>query len=391
VRAELRTGLLLVYAGLLTGVGGAGLVHAQSGTIEPFRVSYAATDGCPQQDVFANQVLARTTRARLAGPGESARTFVVNVAPGATDYSGTLTVTQPGAEASVRRVSARTCDEVVEALGLVAALTIDPTARTEPAAELASPAPAPAVPAAPSAGAPASPPTAPQTGLAATEPPLPTPIPAPPVPPSPPPAAAQPTEEPEPPEPELMLVLGAGLELKRGALPVFGDRWAPLPRLFADFGSGRSELWSPRVGLSLSGWTTRQDKLQLGEAQLTWLAARLEGCPLNLTSSASAAVRLCAFVEAGPLIGSGYNRPDSSLLHPEPTQTRGWAAAGVLVRLELQPVDGVQVRIEGGLAFTFRQYKFLFRDPPDGNDELIFEVPLIAPHLGIGVGLPFGL
>jgi hypothetical protein len=81
----------------------------------------------------------------------------VEVQEGAKDSQGSLVVVgADGAASSVRRVRATTCDDVVRALALVAALAIDPEAKTAPRV---APSPLPQAPDAeppPSATAPAT-------------------------------------------------------------------------------------------------------------------------------------------------------------------------------------------------------------------------------------------
>jgi hypothetical protein len=89
---------------------------------EPIRVEYSAPSTCPGEDEFLTEVRARTAR------GDGRVTFVVTV----TETTGHLVVRTVDGETE-RDVDGDTCAEVVAALSLIAALTIDPSAAPTPA------------------------------------------------------------------------------------------------------------------------------------------------------------------------------------------------------------------------------------------------------------------
>src|SRR4051812_35828207 len=78
---------------------------------EPIRIVFRAPAGCPDAAEFTDQVQARTARARLAGPGETARTFTVSIDTVGARSHGRLTLDDPHGPGSVREVSADRCAE----------------------------------------------------------------------------------------------------------------------------------------------------------------------------------------------------------------------------------------------------------------------------------------
>ena len=136
---------------------------ARADDFVPVQIEYEPRAGCPSADSFVRELLARAPRARLALPGEHARTLVarVRLAPG-RGLEGSLVVREPAAPPTERVVRAESCDEVVTALAVIAAVVIDPvTARTgtvettapsadaKPSADDGAPAPTPVAPARP--------------------------------------------------------------------------------------------------------------------------------------------------------------------------------------------------------------------------------------------------
>jgi hypothetical protein len=369
--------------------------HGQGLDQEPIRVAYGAPPECPQQDAFIRQILERTSRARLAQAGEVGRTFVVSVQPRGEQYWGVLTVTASSGETTSRQVAAGSCEEVVSALGLVTALTIDPEASVAPLGQAplppaATPAPAgPAVPAAPAA-APAAPAAAPASAAPAPQPALPAPTAAPAAYPLPPAPAPEPLAPAEP--PVWSLALGGQAELSSAPdldSALLRDT-VLLPRMFVDMGDSSAKLVSPRVGVSIAGWSVQTDAASSGDATLSFLAARLEGCPLNLAAHHEVALRPCLTFEAGLLRGQGQNKTGAAPLAKTDSSTWAWLAPGLLLRVELSPVEPLLLRLEGGTDVRLVRPKFVF-DKDQPGQQTIFEVPLIGAALALGVGLSLPL
>jgi hypothetical protein len=254
-------------------------------------------------------------------------------------------------------VAAKSCAEVVSAVALVAALTIDPEAVATPAVVLPPPAaappqvaPAPAVAATPLAAAPVGVPVAPLMIA------------------PPPPVAPKPPPPPRPPPPDpWRWVFGVQGELESAVAP----RLTFAPRLFADVGKSNSL----HFGLSVAGWPNRVDDRPPGNATLTWAAARIEGCPVRLV-----VLWPCAAVDAGVLHGQG-----AAPLADRSAATKTWLAADLLLRLVLDPGDLIQVRLEGGLVVPLLKPAFAYQQ---GSDRaVIHEVPAVGGTVGLGAGL----
>jgi hypothetical protein len=352
VRAFWRVGWLVL--------GTVGVAAAQADGREPILVAYAAVVECPGQDVFVSQVLARTARARLAEPGEVGRTFVIAIRMEASEFRGVLTVATPTGETSLREVNAERCDEVVSALALVAALAIDPQAVTTPL-----PPPAPAPP--PSSSTPA-PVLLPEPAPPFIAPPLP---PAPVVvAPAPPPAPL-----PLPPPPSWHLAVGAQGDVVYGVAPDL----VAAPRGYLEIDHAGA-----RLGLSVVGWPSRVEDTDLGDATITWVAARVEGCPTSLTGATLIGLWPCAALDAGVLVGTGHGKTDETNLVGR-TSTRSWLAADLLLRLTLEPGDSLQIRLEGGAALPILRPEFVFQQGT--VEERIHEVPVVGAFAGLGAGV----
>ena len=112
------------------------------------RLSYDAPAGCPSQDAFYDAVRARTDRVRLAVGDESHLDVSVRVTGGDRGFRGEVRESVNQGESSVRSVDGGTCKEVVEALSLTVALSIDPDAHapSAPAVSLPQKQPVPCLP-----------------------------------------------------------------------------------------------------------------------------------------------------------------------------------------------------------------------------------------------------
>jgi hypothetical protein len=106
----------------------------------PRGLAYRAPTGCPTEADFLTQVAARGGRFRA----EDERTFDVSVELRGGNFSGSLRV----GESEPREVSGASCAEVADALAVVTALALQPSAAV-PAEPAASPAPVVSPPAPP--------------------------------------------------------------------------------------------------------------------------------------------------------------------------------------------------------------------------------------------------
>jgi hypothetical protein len=291
------------------------------------RLTYQAPTECPDADTFRELVLRRVPVGWEASPEELARQVEVVVSNGKSGYVATIELVDERGERVARVVRGEHCPEVVDAMGLVTALTIQ--ARVEEARDHSEPAVPPAAEATPSVPVPAT--TAPVDPAPPRPPPPPTSRPA-----------AEGTSH---------LRISA-----RGALTSgIGLVAAPGAALGLVF-----ERRSARFGVALQGFSTGRVEARGVPVRFELLAARLEGCPYALPFASWASVEPCAVIETGTLTGEAYEDP--------PAVVRGvrgsalWlatAAAGRAVGrfgsfvLELEALVGVPIRrerfyVEGG-------------------------------------------
>ncbi|HWP07884.1 MAG TPA: hypothetical protein VNN72_19200, partial [Polyangiaceae bacterium] len=95
---------------------------------EPIRIEYRAEPGCPTAEEFNAQVFRRTSSARLATGGDTARTFIVGIERRGTTLTGSLVIRQADGTSESREVRGPDCSEVATVLALATALAIDPKA-----------------------------------------------------------------------------------------------------------------------------------------------------------------------------------------------------------------------------------------------------------------------
>jgi hypothetical protein len=93
---------------------------ASASAPQRLRVTYSAPQECPGELTFRTQVQARTTRVEFAADGTE---LVVQIQKSEAGYSGRLSGSLAGPQPEA--LAAPTCDEVVAALALLAALRVD--------------------------------------------------------------------------------------------------------------------------------------------------------------------------------------------------------------------------------------------------------------------------
>lgn len=404
--SNLRRGL--VTCALITGWAGWALGQDAPPAPElmPIRVRLNAEPACATLTVFEQQVFIRTSKARRATPGEFARTFEVEITRDEQGSRGQLRI--PGAEGgqAERVVEGATCEEVVSALALVVALTLDPQATvftpdaTVNAPAAALPPSATATDISPSATATDLPPSATATvarpdtssreqpgALPPTElsmRPRGTPIPerraeprtAPSIPPTHGDAAGQ---KPLPPGPRGWGV-GAAAMATRGITP----RWLPALHVHGDLVLDESGLWSPEVRLGLVAARGTFDH-QFTSVDATWLAGRAEGCPVRVTLLPSVTARPCALVDVGTLTMKAVRTEEFS---PR-ADTRLWLAAGAALRLDVRVRGPLFVEAGGGFVVPFTAYRYTFHELESGSRVPAHEVPPLAGFGFGGVKLEF--
>lgn len=333
---------------------------APASAAEPIRFEYDAPASCPGEDAFIAQVLARTQLARRAVAGEVARSFAVSVWTRGASVVGRLTVGSASGERSERTVSASNCTDLVGALALVAALTVDPAASTAPLVPAAPPAP----PAPPTAPAPVSP--APREPAPRRTPREPVRSPA---------APARQAHTPNPWSGSAGVLVGLTGAVAPEPLPLLG--------IFASVARREGGVLEPAVGVSIqAGRVTATNSTS--NVTFTWVAGRLDACPIAWRPWQSLALRPCAALDAGMLRAD----PDaSSALATRQGQSRIWLSADALARVEWHS-GLLLLRLEGGARFPLVRDRFVF-NRAGGGENPVHDVPALGGFAGAGAGVRF--
>lgn len=101
------------------------------------RLEVVADPKCATRAALAERIAVRSSRVRLV-PGRAPRVVRAELAERRGSVQATLRIVHPNGRRSERRIEARTCDEALDALGLIAAITLDPSGtfpEAEPATE----------------------------------------------------------------------------------------------------------------------------------------------------------------------------------------------------------------------------------------------------------------
>jgi hypothetical protein len=331
---------------------------------EPIQLEYSAPPGCPDRAAFEAHVRVLTAKARFEVSRPGVRTFDVRIEAGAP-LRGTMVVVRGDVVEGRRVVQADRCSDVDDALTLMVALAIDPQASLTPVS-------------AGSAAQPSSIASAPSAAESASAAPVPQPVP--PRPPPPPTrqsaAVAQddsgtsplPARQPE------TLSIGVDLAVASGVAP--GVLVGASPSV--EWRSGARSLVAPALQLAFVRTSSGTLDAGGGAASFTWTVGRLDGCGLDWPPLASLHLLTCARVEAGAIdaVGSGIVGAHGS--------TRGWFAAGPLMRVEWAFLPPMYLDLDVAPMFRVTADRFYFRP-----DSTIYEVPYAGLDASIGIGVHF--
>jgi hypothetical protein len=261
-------------------------------------------------------VLSRTTRARVAEPGEAAWVFHVEFQDNGNVITGRMTTVRDGQPSGTRAVSGHSCADVATALALTIALSIDPRAKL-----FAETAPAPVAGSkGEGAPAPASHPT-PHVSPAAA------------------PARVQ-------------ARLGGGA----GAAQVVSGTVMPAMHISTEIALARSGWLSPSGRLSIN--LASNAPATTRDATFTWISSQVDLCPFHFQFGSALEVRPCAVAQGGMLRGRGRTAPVSV------EASRIWwsAGAGGQIAVLVSPRGGIE--LSGAAVVPFRERDFVFENPP---------------------------
>jgi hypothetical protein len=300
---------------------------------------YRSPEECPSGEGFMQRIRARLGSSRTASAG--GRTLSVQIGSSSRGYSGKLSLIEPDGRSTTKSLEARDCEELVDALALVAALAVesdDDAARAEAqdaearrlraTTATASSSPTPVTPAAsPSAthGTPAAPPNETPRSTTALVPAVPVRLPV--------DRASERTA-------------GSGIGLEFGGLVALGP--APTPV----YGGALSFVWiAPGDGLFQPAFqfgavaAFAPDLAEpAGKARFSWVTVRGAAYLLRWILGGEIVVRAGGIGDVGALLARGLET-----LSPA-SSSRRWLSLGVALSLDaplgsrftIHPVLGVE-------------------------------------------------
>ncbi|HTN85925.1 MAG TPA: hypothetical protein VL242_19630 [Sorangium sp.] len=296
----------------------------------PIRIDFDAPPGCSTADVLYEGIRARTDRVRLAEQGEDGWEVRVRLTRVGPKVHGELRVIHERGETDTRTVDGSSCDVVVQALSLTAALAVDEVVEETAAA----PPPVPPPPVAPPPKPPPSKPIAPD--------------------------AVAP----------FRLELGAEVLLTQVVTPYVSLGGALVARMTQRTGSALS----PSFGLALIH--ARNDLLQGADrASVQWTAATLSGCPLRWEIAGTFSAAPCVTATGGWLAatGEGIASPQSAV--------RSWWSIGAAVRAAVSLGGSTAIEIGAGADAPLVRRSFTIASPA----ETVGETPVISPRASVGI------
>jgi len=317
---------------------------------QAFRLEYWSEGRCPDATEFARQIQTRAPRLRPAVADEPALGFYAELVERAGSATGRLTARTADGREVTREVRGTTCDDVVTALALIAALAADPNQTVEP------PAHGPLAPAAPPASARSRP-----RGARKTDDELPPELP------------------PAPPR----WTFGVG-----GALS-FDSSIAPSPGygLAVEFDAEgpAGSPWRALFGLSAIRAAAAKSPTRAGYASFTYLAFRGTACPLRWPEETPLFLRPCLFLDAGVLEGN------VSLGSASQDESKTWFAAGAFARVEALADEVLSFQMDGGVTAPLKRDSFDsgLGAAQAGGEEIAFRVPSAGVLGRIGLSYRF--
>jgi hypothetical protein len=349
-----RTWIASLSLSLATAGVPGGANATEPGSLAAARLEVNASPGCTSRADLIARVRARSPRVRFTDGNEAIEIRAEFAATSAGLVAATVSLGTADAKPSVRRVLGASCGDAADAVALIIAVTLDPTAaireRGAPASEAPSVGPASgSIPAAVSPNAAKSPssgqPVAPHTADA----------------------------------PDARGRGRNSLSVQVAAQALLGPAPKVMPgvALYAMVGIERSALWSPAMLLGASqAWRTGIDE-EGGTAAFNLDAASFDACPFRLRWGPVDA-RPCGSVLVGRLSARGSQTRNQATERGRPFWVVGGAAvatAGVSKLFELT----ARIAVGGNLV----RDSFMF------TPVVFHEVPAITAAASLGIGVRF--
>ena len=294
-----------------------------------FALDYRVPQGCPDAAVFRTRLLERL-RSPTPAPQPRQLDLQVVVERRAGTLVGTLQV--GGNPTSLRTVSGETCDAVLDALALVAAVTMQRETHPEQNPDRPS-------------------------------------------------ATAAPPPEPQP-EPARQPSWSVAAQL--GAAGGFAPRWlveggGSVQYVFDERAAGPL-AWAARITFLRSVQSSFD--ADLGSADIQRTMARLELCPLAFPFGQAFVVRPCAGFDAGLLRVAG--RQTELIVHPHSVDAL-WLATGAALHLQARPAQLLTLEVQAAADAVLSKHDFVTDHP----DSALYSTSAVALSVGFGLGLRF--
>ncbi|MDB5220001.1 MAG: hypothetical protein JWO86_7928 [Myxococcaceae bacterium] len=337
-------------AGVVALVAAATIRSVHADDLVPVQLELEGPTGCPDGAAFTREVLARAPRARIAAPAERARALLARVKPGGPHgYDGVLVVRDNGGAATERAVHAPSCDELVTALAVIAAVVIDPMTAKTGAIDASAPADA-AADVSEVLATDAAPPTTATTPDASTE---------------------WPTEPPPNAEPRdaWEMSVGGGGGAVGGSAPTL---MFSVPVFFEVFRNADG-IVAPAIRLRFERTATAPS--EIGAFART--GGALDVCPIAFRAR-SLRAQPCGRLELAALFASGRE------VDPIRSDLRPWFALGPVARVRLELATPLFLELEGALLLAIVRDRF-FVEP----GTLVYRAPLVGATTAFAVGLVF--
>lgn len=357
---------------LASGVGGAQeMADSPESSSTVMALEFIGPAGCGSEPQFKASVATRSPRIQFGPNGDDPRRVRVELsrlAGGAV--LATLTLIQRSGRRSARRIEASSCDEAVDAIALVTAVTLDPMgvsvsatpSRSNAGGSGGSSGAAPDTPSLQGGARASGSSRASVADSAATVPSyevVPGPLPD---------ADGAPWFGPG----EVTWIAGAA------AFGIWGAAPAVMPgaALSVSVANERDSVLSPALRLRLSHSAAGGFEEPGGTASFRVDVATLELCPFRLGSK-GVNLRPCAFASGGILGASGKDTNDGREHH------RPWGAAGGTLAFAVRPIEPLQIECFASVGRPFVRDSFQFAPT------VFHEVWEVIPSVGLGTGFIF--
>jgi hypothetical protein len=316
--------------------------HAQqTAQTEATRFQFRAPAGCSSAEDFSARVGKRSWRIRLVPDPSVRRSLVVEIqqVPSGSTLRGTVTVVEADGATRTRQLKAASCEEAVDALSLIATVTLDPDAMLgEPPPETPTP------------PEPSKPPVKPAESKAPRKPPR---------------FHRAPPTEPY----RFSFGLAGALLLRMAPEPAFGGSAS------AAFEINPGHAAAPFWRLSVTHAQRRGIAEPGGQASFAFTLPTLDLCPVRLGPRALG-LRPCAYGSVTVLKVWGEGTLQNE------THSRVSGAAGLAAWLGLRVSEAFEIIADARAGLPFRRDEYAFHGPS------FFKTP--TPGFSFGMGAAGG-